>query len=240
MGMKLKNLFTIGTVALGLVACSDNEPRPNGEVTLVAKSTSLSGSSASGARVMNSLVISDFVINIKEVEFEFEKYKTTDSTYKDMKLKGPFEIDLMNDSNPLSAIVGSATLPNAAYSEVEFKLHKGDVKGTKMEGKSIFMQGTIEGTPFIFWHDTDEEFEINFADANEQLVVNGEDLNVAINFHLGSIFDAVSGVDLSKATDGDGNGTIEIDPKNTDGNKDIADLIKKLLEEKTDLIDDNK
>ena len=70
--------------------------------------------------------------------------------------------------------------------------------------------------------------------------MNGEDVKVAINFNLGSIFDAVSGVDLSDAEDGDNDGTIVIDPKNTDGNKDIADLIKKLLEEKTDLIDDKK
>ena len=230
----------IGAVATAFAACSDNEPKPNANVTLLAKTSSVSGSSASNGRIMNSLVITDFVVNIKEVEFDYAENKTLDSADKDVKLKGPFELDLINNQNLAEAVIGTGTLPNAAYKEVEFKLHKSDVKGSKMEGKSIFMEGTIGGVPFVFWHDTDEEFEINFAEAGKNLVVNGEDVKIAINFNLGSIFDAVSGVDLSDAEDGDNDGTIVIDPKNTDGNKDIADLIKKLLEEKTDLIDDKK
>ena len=238
--MKLKSIGIVTVLALGMFACGEKEVNPNGEVTLVAKANTSSGTSISNGRVTSNLTINDFVINLREVEFEFDNDKMVDSTFKDIKLKGPFELDLINNQSPADLIVGSATLPNAAYSEIEFKLHKGDVAGSKMDGKSIHMSGTIDGTPFVFWHDTDEEFEINFSDAGQNFVVNGEDLNAVITFNLGSIFDAISGVDLSIAEDEDGNGIIEIDPKNTDGNKDIADHIKKLLEEKTDLIDDKK
>lgn len=238
--MKLKSLGVIGVLALGFGACSEKEVNPNGEVTLLVNAGTESGTSLSNSRVSDNLVINDFVINLREVEFEFDDDKLADSTFKDIKLKGPFELDLINNQNPAESIVGSVVLPNAAYSEIEFKLHKSDVKGSKMEGKSVTMAGTINGTQFEFWHDTDEEFEIDFSDESRRFVVNGEDLNAVINFNLGAIFDGVSGVDLSKAEDENGNGIIEIDPKNTDGNKDLADLIKKMLEEKTDLTDDKK
>ena len=87
-----------------------------------------------------------------------------------------------------------------------------------MYGKSVQATGTINGTPFVFWHNTDEEFEIDFEDAAQNLSLNGQPISVIINFNLGLLFDSVNGIDLSGAQDGNGNGIIEIDPLNTDGN----------------------
>ena len=109
-----------------------------------------------------------------------------------------------------------------------------------MYGNSVFASGTINGTPFTFWHATDEEFEIDFEDVNKDIALRGQPLQVVINFNLGLLFDAASGVDISKAVDGDEDGTIEIGPNDEDGNDWLADILKDALEDATDLIDDHK
>lgn len=219
-------------------ACSTDkdEPRANGNLTLSAKSTM---GAATGRMQASTIVISDFKVNLREVEFEFDesdpKFKS-DIAYSDIKLKGAFELDLINPNTSLNQILAVATLPNARYEEVEFKLHKSTASGA-MLGKSIAISGTIDGVPFELWHDTDEEFEIDFSDMSKDIVVNGNDLALAIDFNLNFLNESMSGVDLSMATDGNGNGVIEINPNDTDGNKEIAHAVKDYLEEVTDLMD---
>ena len=137
-------------------------------------------------------------------------------------------------------LIATVNLPNARYEEVEFKLHKNTDAGA-MNGKSIWITGTIDGKPFIFWHDTDEEFEIDFENAATDLVINGNTAAMVINLQLDRLFSTVKGgVNLSLAMDGDGDGVIEINPGSidNDGNKELAHAIKTLLEDVTDFIDD--
>lgn len=231
-----------GALALGLVSCGDKADAPVSNVTFVAKATL---HAAAGERVATGdadVVLKEFKINIREIELEYDE-KDDDSgvknIYDDVKLYGPFEIDLLNEKGgTLSKALTSTSIPNGDFEEIEFKLHKGKVAGNSMYNKSVQASGTINGTPFVFWHDTDEEFEIDFEDVNKDIALRGQPLDVIINFNLRLLFSSVSGVDLSKARDGDGDGLITIDPKNTDGNKWLADLLKDALEDATDLIDD--
>ena len=230
-----------------LAACNDDQLPANGTVVLKMEATSGTGTTING-RVAATTVITDFKINVKEIEFEFDKadsHFATDSSYNstdDIKLKGPFVLDVLQQNAFVEQIITTANLPNALFEEVEFKLHKNtDASAGEMLGKSILISGTIDGKPFIFWHDTDEEFEIDFADPATDLVVNGTTKPMVINMHLDQLFSTIKGgVNLSLAKDGDGDGTIEINPGSTDndGNRDLADAIKKLLEHVTDLIDD--
>lgn len=221
---------------LGLLASCDKEEDTSGNVTLETQGTAL----ATANNRQGKVAIQDFRINIKEVEFEFDKSdsrSTTEVEVKDVKLKGAFELDLLNTNTSLSALLATVTLPNAVYEEVEFKMHKSTASGP-MLGKSILMTGTIHGLPFEFWHDTDEEFEIDFEDKNKDILINGQDKRLKIEFDLNTLFHAVSGIDLTTARDGNNNGIIEINPNDNDGNKELAKLIKDRLEEATDLLDD--
>lgn len=247
--IKNKSLLMVGALALGLGACNNDDPSPNTQVTLVAKSalSSASGSNA-GGRIASGVVLESFVVNIREIAFEFDEPESENEAedealehkYEDVKLKGPFVVDLISHDG-LATIqqMVSTSVPNAVYEEIEFKLHRNDEAGSPMQGKSVYAKGTINGTPFIFWHNTDEEFEIDFEDAAQNLTLNGQSVDLIINFNLGLLFDSVRGVDLSRAQDGNGNGIIEIDPLNTDGNGALAYAIKNTLEDITDLIDDN-
>lgn len=239
--MKKLIVYAAALSVLGLTACGDGEPSPNGEVTLLA-SASTAGPNNGGStnfRTAGAISITEFKINIQDVEFDFDDTDddTADSVFKDIKLKGPFELDLIKNGTELTTTIGVTELPNAVYKEVEFKLHKNDVKGSEMEGKSIYIAGTIGNLPFVFWHDTDEEFETEFNKA-EGMVVQGEAAKAAINFNLGYLFSEMSGIDFSGARDTNGNGVIEIDPKGEgDDNKELAKMVKEALEDMADVLE---
>jgi hypothetical protein len=247
--MKTKKRSTFKWMALVLfgsmlfIACNNDDPAANGTVVLKMGATSSTGSTING-RTKTTTVITDFKVSIREIEFEFDEedaHFTADSSFHDdVKLKGPFVLDVLEQNAFVEQLIATAHVPNARYEEVEFTLHKNTDAGD-MQGKSIFMSGTIDGKPFEFWHDTSEEFEIDFENAATDLVINGNTANIVINLQLEQLFSAVKGgIDLSSATDGDADGVIEINPgsSDNDGNTDIADAIKNLLKDTIDLIED--
>ncbi len=98
-----------------------------------------------------------------------------------------------------------------------------------MYGKSIRIEGTINGTPFIFWSDEEIEIEIEF----EELVYLDEVSRavLTVSFDLSSLFNpAVGGIDITSATDGNQNGIIEIYPGDPDGNSNLAEQILEKIE----------
>ncbi|WP_081604626.1 DUF4382 domain-containing protein [Nafulsella turpanensis] len=247
--MKTKSLFMAGALALGLAACGDDAENPNSAVTIIAKaSVNSSTSSNTGGRMASGVALDEFKINIREIEFEFEEpelesdaeEEAWENVYEDVKLRGPFEVNLLSESGAaLDQLLTSTSIPNGDFEEIEFKLHKGEDTGSDMYGKSVSASGAINGTPFIFWHDTDEEFEIDFEDVNRNIELRGQSLNVILNFNLALLFDSVNGIDISGATDGNGDGIIEISPNDPDGNQELADILKDAIEDATDLIDDH-
>ncbi len=236
--MKPTTLLLASVISMGMMGCgSDDAPSATGTVTMRA-STSTATTGVSNGRLATTVQLSDFKINMKEIEFEIDDDKAEEITFKDLKLKGPFEVDLLNNTTSLSEILGIAEVPNGRYEEIEFKIGKGSTVGSAMYGKSIYAAGTINGTPFVFWHDVDEEFEVDYTDSNNDLVVDGSDLSMQINFNLGLVFNSSMGIDLSTATDTDGDGVIEIDPKGEDDNKALANSIKDLIKDLADLTED--
>lgn len=247
--MKAKSLFTVGALALGLIACGDEAENPNSNVSIIAKaSVGSTTTSNSGARMFSGVVLEEFKLNIREIEFEYEEPEMEndaeedawENVYEDVKLKGPFEVNLLSENGAaMNQLLTSTSIPNGNFEEIEFKLHKNENTNSAMYGKSVYASGTINDTPFIFWHDTDEEFEIDFEDVNRNIELRGQSLDVIINFNLGLLFDIVNGVDISGAKDGNGDGVIEISPDDEDGNQALADYLKDAIEDATDLIDDH-
>lgn len=237
----------VGALVFGLGACSDQAEEPNAHVRLLAKASLGALPTNSGARVLSGVILDEFKISIREIEFEYVEPETEndaeeeawEEVYEDIKLKGPFEVDLLSESGAvLDQVLTTTSVPNGDFEEIEFKLHKNENTSSAMYGSSVRASGTINGTPFVFTHDTDEEFEIDFEDVNKDIALRGQPLDVIINFNLGLLFDSVNGVDISNATDDNGDGLIEINPNDEDGNQELADLLKDALEDATDLIDD--
>jgi hypothetical protein len=239
---KLKSLLGIITLVIVLASCSSDGESTQNTLNIVARATY--SPAANKTTLNNDVVLTSFKINLREIEFEFAEGSNDDDddsngdsdddgfydSDDEFELYGPFELDLLNQNTPVTTV----TVPNGTYEEVEFKLHKSTNSASPMFNKSIEITGTINGTPFVFWHDIDEDFEIDFEDANQNLVISNNSYDLVFDFDLNQV---LSLVDLSSAVDGDGDGVIEIGPNDTDGNQALANLLENSIEDSCDIDD---
>ncbi|NKI28229.1 hypothetical protein HCG49_16875 [Arenibacter sp. 6A1] len=244
--------FQVGVGILGLltvVSCdkdSTSYKQGNMAISAKAKFDDNSGeSSKTGKEMGANVVLSDFLINLKEFELEFDLDYEDDENeqwdddgfydYEDeIELEGPFELDLLKGE--ISFI--NAEIPVGTYEELEFKIDKSADATSDLFGKSILIKGTIDNVPFIFWHDFDEDIEVDFEDPKMDLVIVENQQSLTIQFDMTQLLNGVGGVDLSQATDGNQDGIIEISPEDKDGNNEIAAQLKEKLKDIIDLLDD--
>ncbi len=236
--MKTKKITSILLgLFITLIAVSCSKDENSGNVALKAKATfnPLSPKTSVAQKNLSTIIISSFMINIKEIEFEIDDDNDdqNENLYSDLELKGPFELDL--SSGNVSIDITSINLPLAVYDEIEFKLHKSVNELSELFGKSIQIKGELNGIPFVFWHNFEEEFEVDYVNNAVDVVVDGTSTSAIINFDLDAVFGSTSTIDFTGAKDGNGNGIIEINPNNDDGNASLADFIKNLLKDNCEL-----
>ncbi|MBN8642294.1 MAG: DUF4382 domain-containing protein [Flavobacteriales bacterium] len=232
--MKNKGLL-IGLFCLSFIgiSCSKDDEQTSDNLTIKARTTYASNRLA-GFRANAAVTLNSFKINLKEIEFEMDDdFSSGDGFYgddDDIELRGPFELNLLNGTTEITSL----NVPNGVYKEVEFTMARNTTSGSAMFNKSIEIKGTINGTPFEFWHNVEEDFEIDYDDTNQNIVVTDNTTTVFFDFDLNA---AINSIDFSVATDGDGDGIIEINPNDTDGNQSLANLIKDRIKDSCDLDD---
>ncbi|MFV5700191.1 hypothetical protein ACM55H_17675 [Flavobacterium sp. ZT3R17] len=220
-------------------SCTDN-PSVNGNVTLKASAVSATGMTSTTARVASSVTITDFKINIGNIKLETDEEDVRhneDSIHEDIKLVGPFLLDLLDPNKTLSQFITSVTVPNAKYEEIKFKFEK-SIQPGEMEGKTFLIKGTINGKNFIIWSSEDTELKMDFADPTKDFTVNSNDVTLNIKIQLDALMaklTTLANQNLLQDTDGDG--VIEISTDNDDAHHDLGEQIKSLLEQETDLDD---
>lgn len=255
--MNLSKKLKFGAYALFfstvLVSCSDDDnnvaPSTNqGTMKIGAKATFNSGAQARMTENESTLV-SSFIVNFKELELEMEDLDDTDDdgglvvgdgfygSDDDIELEGPWEVDLV--SNNFVELL-DIELPNGIYEEIEFEFDKNENADSDLYGKSMQMTGEINGTPFVFWHDFDEEIEIDFEDSSQNIVINNDDNMFVINFDLTGIIGSNELVDLSTAVDGNDDGVITISPEDEDGNQELAEQIKEAIKSQIELLEEDE
>jgi hypothetical protein len=224
----MKNLNAIiGILVLAVASTScSSDSGVKGNVTISAKATYINPSS----KTVTGVVLNTFKVNIREIEFKVAaagksggsddddqgwddngSFDSSDET----ALLGPWELDLLNQS----AAITTVAVPNGIYSEVEFKLSPSLVVASPIFGKTVEITGTINGTPFVYWNNFNQKYEIHYQDATQNLVVSSGSYDLVFNYDLNQVVDAIN---LSSAMDGDGDGVIEIGPDDTDGNTGLA------------------
>ncbi|TXK74500.1 DUF4382 domain-containing protein [Mesonia sp. HuA40] len=239
----VSNLKLAGmALALGgvLTACSsdDDGVKNANEGQLTIKSTA--NYSGETARNANGVVLNSFMVNFKEIELEYAEGDSNGSdlyfdSEDEVELRGPFEVDLLAQN---SVSLTTVNVPNGVYEEVEFEFDKSEDNNSALFGKSMQLEGSINGTPFVFWHDFDEEIEVDYEDQGTNLVIDGNSSELVINFDLDAVVGINGLVDLSIATDLDGDGTITISPQDQDGNQALAAALKSAIEAQIELMDD--
>lgn len=256
----LRHVFTLFFGAVLLFSCSKDETGGNGTLKISAKGSvdNTAGKAISSGRNVNTDVfVSDFRLNLKEFElemddseFEFESESETEGEsefesetwdddgyydYEDeIELEGPFELDLL--AGEISFL--TVDIPNGTFEELEFKFDESTDPNSDLFGKSVLIQGTVNEIPFIFWHDFEDEVEVDFEDPQFDIAIRDNTEGITIEFDLSLIFDVATGIDLSQATDGNEDGTIEISPRDEDGNNALAQEIRERIKAAIDLLDD--
>lgn len=242
---KLIKTVLIFFIGLLIVSCSKDDPAGSLSISAKATLTKSANKTVSAKNAVTEVTISDFLVNIEEFELEMDDNEQDDDNEQwdddgyydfedDLELEGPFELNLMQGQVSFLGV----DVPNGTFEEIEFKFDESTDATSDLFGKSVLIKGTIDGTPFIFWHDFDDEIEVDFDEPQFDLVVQNGPNSVVIDFDLSLLFDTVNGIDLSQATDNNEDGTIEISPNDNDGNNELAHQLKDKFKTLIDLLDD--
>jgi hypothetical protein len=204
-----------------LMSCNNDENVTANLDNTVIKMSAVYNSNTT-QRTANEIVISSFIVNIEEIEFEADDDDDSEGPFvSDIELDGPFVVNLIDANNGIEQTLAEVDLPEGNYEEIEFSINENEDSESEIFEKSFIITGTINGIPFEFWHDEDLDIEIEFENGMLTLE-DGVASLINLQFDLNNLF---SLVDLSNATDGNENGVIEINPANEDGNKNLADNI---------------
>ncbi|MBE0600090.1 MAG: DUF4382 domain-containing protein [Burkholderiaceae bacterium] len=244
--MKTIGMKSIGTLlvvlGMGLTSCEkDPEMGPDYNTRIMAKAGFNAGAAKKSLASYN-ISLESFTIVVEEIEFEFDDDDKNgrDNDYaSDIELKGPFVIDLMDNGKSLEQLLATVILPEGRYKEIEFEIEKGKVPGSPMFGKSIQATGTINGTPFTFWTDETDDFEVEFEGSNVLTVDGVKEAIVTIYLDLSRMFDpAMGGMYFGELMDKDGDGEIEINPFSDDDYSSLSDDLWELFDDALDAYDD--
>lgn len=201
----MKNhLFNYGSLILvaGLImsSCTKENSTGDGKLSYKVKPANFTASvgptvAGSGLIVAvnsnSSLTWTSGNVNVSEIDFE-AKSKSAKIEYE---LKQAFNVDLFN----LSSVLGSITLPDATYEEVELKLvlKKSATSNIPLTLKGSYTDGSGTKIPVEFYFNEDFEAEVEA----ENIIVSGtNDYLGLINVQLNKFLTNVVSADLSGAT----------------------------------------
>ena len=219
-------------LAVGAAACSDSTAPSGQAMTLSFSSRSPTGGSSVGSLSPsyavtvtgggNTLVITRAQLVIREVELKRTGAENCpdgvvgDGNCKELEF-GPLLVDLPLNSGVTAP--RSISVPQGQYRELELDIHKpsGDAGDAAFvaanplfANSSIRVEGTFNGTPFVFTSRLNEEIEVEF---NPMLTVDATGGNITIQIDVASWFkNASSGavIDPNTANSGGVNeGTVK-------------------------------
>ncbi|WP_411273183.1 hypothetical protein [Daejeonella sp.] len=200
----MKNFITFGMTVLSTVlilsSCEKDDSSGSGKLSYRVKPANFTasiGSSGSGSGLIvginsnSSITWTSGSLYISEIDFE-AKSKNREIEYE---LKQPVTVDLFN----LSPLLGSITIPDGTYDEVELKLElkKSASSNIPLTLKGTYTDGSGAKIPVEFYLNEDFEVEVEAED----LVVKGtNDYIGLINVQLNKFLTNVISTDLSSAS----------------------------------------
>ena len=238
----MRKISILALLVIMASSCTDNQSgAASGNVSLKASAVSTTGTSLTArTAVASTVVITDFKINIGNIKFETDnedEMHSTDPEHTDVKLNGPFLLDLLDVNKPLSTFITSVDIPNAKYEEIKFNFVPSTLAG-EMNGKSYLIKGTVDGKNFEIWSTKNVTLEMDFSDSTKDFTVNNNNLTLNIKIQLDAIMTKITSLaSQGLLTDTNANGVIELSSDNEDGNHDMGELFRNLLEKGTHLDD---
>lgn len=197
----LLTMFLLTAVSLFLISCSKDED--GGQISYKIKpvnssasvGTTVSGSGLVVAANTNSSIIwTSGTLNISEIDFEAE----SEQNEVEFELKKFISVDLAN----LSPVLGSISIPDGTYEEVELKivLKNSSTNAYPLTLKGAYTDASGRTTPVEFYFNEELELEVEA----ENVVVESNNYIGLINFELNRLISQVSSTDFSDAVKTDG------------------------------------
>ncbi|MBS2213279.1 hypothetical protein KEM09_17830 [Carboxylicivirga mesophila] len=180
---KFINLSVLALLALGVIACSDDDSQSpeSKNATLLMKS------SAVNLKTAYEITFAEATIHVEEVEFESLEIDGDDF---DVDFEGPFAIDLLTGNSQPK--IPTAYLLPGKYEEVEVELDDDISPNIQVAGSQyIDEENSID---FVFTADEDIDFEAEAEDIGQTYlfeVVEGENINIVMEFKLNEWFKGV-------------------------------------------------
>ena len=203
--------------AIGLVGCdSTNTGRQGVTISFSTKSPAaavVSGQDGIGYNITmtnggNTLIITKAQLVLRELELKASNSAscatgTAADSCEEIQL-GPMLIDLPVTDVVMSPI--TATVPAGEYREIEFDIRRPGTDpadqafvaaNPNFNNVSIRLEGTYNGTPFVFTSELDQEVQIDF---NPPVVITEGNNNATIAVDIRSWFTNANGTLISPAT----------------------------------------
>jgi hypothetical protein len=236
--MKNLNYLFLFLLSFSIISCSNDSNDGQGGISLKVSAVNGTTSKSTISQKTNSAVVvfTDFKISIRDVLFKNDDDETSSLDTDEIQFRGPFQIDLLNGSGgALSQTIGTAFVPDGRYKELRFKFHKDEDLPTtdNLFDRSIYIEGTIDGVPFVFWHDTSENLDVGRSTG---ILVQDGVVDFTVQFDISQFLGSLNQIDLSLATDNNNDGLIEIFPNDQDGNQGIAADLKENIKMAADLM----
>jgi len=211
-----KNIFTLSMLALaslGLFSCGNNEQDAvvstvNVQARTEIQSETTSPGVVSGANLLNA------TLRIRDIALVQPNNPITQNIIiGDGSVQ---QITLLNSglATPPTTI-GSAVVNHGDYDRMILRLERGSTlpEADPMRNRSLLITGTVNNM-FLNIHTDSEEIVTAILGGGPYAITS--DQNLVISFNLNRLF---QDIDLTSAVDGDGDGTIRIEPSNIDGNR---------------------
>ncbi|GEL11679.1 hypothetical protein SAMN05192550_2607 [Flavobacterium glycines] len=235
----MKKTAILAIIALTTLSCTQDNTT-DGNVTLKASAVVSNTNLTARTTTDPVVVLTDFKVNIGSIKFEIDvedERHSEDPTHEDVKLNGPFMLDLLDPNTTLSQIITSLSVPDAQYEEVKFKFTPSLVDG-EMLGKSFLIKGTVDGKNFLISSSRESEVEVDFEDASKDFTINSNDLTINLKMSLNGIITRIKTLaGQGLLTDTDNDGVIEITTNSDDNHHDMGEGMRDLLEHETHLED---
>lgn len=232
--------------AIGFYSCEDDSAVPEGKtpVRVMLKSNMTAPvagtfTTKSGKAVQANVQIDQFLVNIDEFEFELEDDMSPNYDDDEISVYGPWLVDLMSP-NALNGInIATGQVPNDVYDEVEVDIDVArNNSNSNINNRSVYIEGTIDQTPFVFWYNDDFDFEIEF-DNNGNVEMTGQEIVLMVEFQIPILVDAFASSLSGNVSDGNNNGIIEIGNNDPDGNNGFVDDVIDAMEDAFDVDGDS-
>ena len=219
---------------LFIVSCS-NDSDTVGKIGLDLSAVTSKSAVSKNLKVASNVIFTDFRISIRDVVFKNDNDPNSDLDTDEIQFRGPYQVDLFDNTNAITQTIGETVVPDGLYKEMRFKFHKDESlpSSDKLFDRSIYIEGTIDGTPFVFWHDTSENFDLGRSTG---VVVENGTVNFTVQFDMSQFLNSLHQIDMSQATDNNDDGIIEIFPNDQDGNQNLAKELKENIKLSADLI----